>query len=848
MRLFKRRNKFMATFSSSNIFKTTMRQSAIIICFLLSASLTAQTTSIAVQSVTVKGILVSADNQEPLPYATISVSPEAAPANSIKKLASREDGSFSTTLSPGKYIFTFHFVGMNELAKPVVVTASQNPMDMGTISLSESAIELDELRVTAQRPLVKVEIDKLTYSAKDDPESSTSNVLDLLRKVPLVTVDGEDEIQLKGSSNFKIYLNGKPSNMISGNPSQVLKSMPANSVKDIEVITDPGAKYDAEGVDGIINIVTDKRADDGYSGSVGANADDFGGYGGNAYLATKYGKFGFTGNAGYYHHNRPESESSFVRNEYDPNPENTLTLNGTNKSDGGGLFLSGSMSFEPDTLNLFNLSASRFGGKFNSLNLQEALSDGARPYGYNTRSESVSQFGGMNLSADYQRSFRRKGEMLTVSYRFENNPNDSEYESSYEDVTGTFYYPDGYRIKSANDAGGSEHTGQVDYVNPLNGKHSVEAGLKYILRDNASRADHTYFDVTDNTWKPDPERKNDLDHTQNIFSGYAGYGYKAGKMGLKLGLRGEQTQQDIHFMSNDLDTIVHTNFFDLVPSVTISYQLGMTRTLRGGYNMRISRPGIWYLNPYINDVDPNNISYGNPRLDAEQQHNFNINYGSFSQKLNFNLTLNYAFAKNAVTAYSFVEDGVTHNTYDNIGRNQTVGTNLYVSWTPNQMIRTYLNGGVSYTDIRSTENSELKNSGFSGRAFGGLTFTFPGDFRVGANGGLFLNRIQLQTEQSPFYFYSFSLQKSFLNKKLDLALNMQNLFTKYRAFTSTTTGAGFTQKNEIMNPMRNFRLSVTYRFGELKASMKKVQRTITNEDLMQGESGQQQGTATPAGN
>jgi len=123
-------------------------------------------------------------------------------------------------------------------------------------------------------------------------------------------------------------------------------------------------------------------------------------------------------------------------------------------------------------------------------------------------------------------------------------------------------------------------------------------------------------------------------------------------------------------MSYDLDTIVHTNFFDLVPSVTLSYQLGMTQTLRGGYNMRISRPGIWYLNPYVNDIDPNNISYGNPRLDAEQQHNFNINYGTFTQKVNFNATLNYSFAKNAVTAYSFVQDGVTHNTYDNIGKNQ----------------------------------------------------------------------------------------------------------------------------------------------------------------------------------
>jgi len=176
-----------------------MKQSVLLfLLFLLAANVTAQTAGITVQSVTIKGKLVSADDQNPLPYATISISRETAPANSIKKLATREDGSFSTTLTPGKYIVTFHFVGMNDVIKPVEVTASQNPLDMGVISMTESAIQLDELSVTAQRPLVKVEIDKLTYSAKDDPEASTSNVLDMLRKVPLVTVDGEDEIQLKG--------------------------------------------------------------------------------------------------------------------------------------------------------------------------------------------------------------------------------------------------------------------------------------------------------------------------------------------------------------------------------------------------------------------------------------------------------------------------------------------------------------------------------------------------------------------------------------------------------------------------------------------------------------------------
>ena len=601
--------------------------------------------SMTAQNVTVKGKLVSADDKAGLPYVTISVARESNPANIVKRLATQENGTFSTALTPGKYIFIFHFVGMNGLKKLVEVSTSQNPLDLGEIAMDESSIELEEVSVTAQKPLVKVEIDKLTYSAKDDPESSTSNVLDLLRKVPLVTVDGEDEIQLKGSSNFKIYLNGKPSNMISGNPSQVLKSMPANSVKDIEVITDPGVKYDAEGVGGIINIVTDKRVDDGYSGSVGANGDTFGGYGGNAYLATRYGKFGFTGNSGYYYHKRPESESGFTREEF--SPQNLLTLNGKNKSDGGGLFLSGALSFEPDTLNLFNLSGSRYGGKFKSHSMQEALSSGARPYSYNTRSNSTVEYGGMSLSADYQRSFKRKGEMLTISYRFEDNPNDSEYDSEYENVTGVFYYTDGYKLRSVNNAGGKEHTGQLDYVNPLNGKHSIETGLKYIFRDNTSRADHTFFDTEEGVWKPDVSRKNDLDHTQNITSGYAGYGFKSGKTGVKLGFRGEYTQQEIHFMGSQLDTIVQTNFFDLVPSVTLSYQLGMTRTLRGGYNMRISRPGIWYLNPYVNDVDPNNISYGNPNLDAEKQHNFNINYGAFSQKLNFNVTLSYAFARNA---------------------------------------------------------------------------------------------------------------------------------------------------------------------------------------------------------
>ncbi len=805
-------------------------------CFIVLVTL-AQTT--------IKGKVIDITDKNPLPYATITVLNESDMKKPIKKFASDENGKFSTSLQSGKYVFKFHFVGMNENSQSVTVETNQEQIDLGEIVMSESSTQLSEISVVAQRPLVKVEIDKLTYSAKEDPESSTSNVLDLLRKVPLVTVDGDDNIQLKGSSSFKIYLNGKPSNMISSNPSQVLKSMPASSIKDVEVITDPGAKYDAEGVGGIINIITDKRVDEGYSGSIGANGDTFGGFGSNAYLSLKYGKFGFTGNGSYFYHNSPASKTAFTREDFAPNT-NMLTQNGTQTSNGGGLFYNASLSYEPDTLNLFNISVNQFGGKFRSILERNVVSAGARNYSYLLSNNSLNEYGSFSLETDYQRTFNKKGELLTVSYRFENDPNSSDSESEYSDVTGTdFYYPSDYRLKSINDAGGIEHTGQVDYTNPINSKHSIEAGLKYIFRNNSSVGNHTFFD---GQWHDDPSRKNDLDHEQSIISGYAGYGFKKGKFGLKLGARGENTNQKIHFMSAQNDTVVNSDFFDLVPSVALSYQLGMTQTLRGGYNLRISRPGIWFLNPYINESDPTNISYGNPSLEAVQTHNFNINYGSFSQKLNFNATFNYSFTKNDISQYIFVKEGVTHNTYENIGKNSMIGLSGYIGWTPTPTLRTNLNGSINYTMIESTKNADLKNSGFSGRAFGSVTYTLPMDLRLSVNGGVFSSGVQLQTTRSAFYFYSFSTMKSFFNKKLDVSISATSPFNKFRDFSSTTTGDGFIQKNIFRREVRNFRLSVTYRFGDLKTSMKRVQRSITNDDVMQGESGQQQSTGGDMGN
>lgn len=786
------------------------------------------------QDAVVKGQMLGEGANEFLPYATISVSRDADQKNSLKKFATDDKGFFSSTLLPGSYFLSFQYVGKKTLVKEVNIPAQEKEVDLGKIIVEESSTELDEVSVVAQTPLVKVEIDKLTYNLKDDPESATSNLLDMLRKVPLITVDADDNVQLKGGSNFKIYLNGKPSNMLASNPTQVLKSMPANSIKDIEVITDPGAKYDAEGVGGIINIITDKRVDDGYVGSVGAGVDSRGGYNGNGYITLKYGKFGFTGNVNHYKYVSPESESTFLRRDTSDGRETTLSQNGLSGSEGRGNNMSGMISYEMDSLNLFSLSLNGYQGKGTNTTNTNVNSIGRFAYDYNRISESTNEYGSIDFSADYQRSFKKKGELLTVSYRFGSSPNNSDGTTSTLNVAGVpILRAQDYFMRNHNDADGKEHTGQIDYVNPLTANHNIEAGFKYIYRDNSSFGNNVYLDTLTNEWEPDVSRKNDFQHDQFIASGYASYGFKKDKFGLKAGVRAEQTNQNINFLSQN-DSVVKTDFFDIVPSLALSYQMGMTQTLRLGYNMRIYRPGIWYLNPYIDNIDPLNISYGNPNLDAEKNHNVSLNYGSFSQKLNLNASLNYSVTSNSIQSFQFVEEGVNNSTYGNIGKSQSIGLNAYIRWAPVKELSVFINGNTDYMDIKSNKDETLKNSGFSYRAFSGVTYRFPYDLRLSVNGGYFGNRIMLQTKMDPFYFMSFGVSKSFLNKKLDVAIRGSNPFQKYMDHQSYTTGLNFNQESLFRRPARSISLNVTFRFGDLKSSIKKVQRGISNEDLKAG--------------
>ena len=790
----------------------------------------------------VSGQAVDSLTKEPVPFATVAVAFVQAPTHYVNAAACDDNGKFDLPLkAPGTYVMTIQSVGFIPLVKTFNLTESNRKIDFGKLYVREKSQEIGEVTISAQRPLVKVEIDKLIYNMEEDPEAKVSNTLEMLRKVPMVTVDGEDNVQLKGSSNFKIFLNGKPSNMLSGqNVSDVLKSMPANTIKNIEVITDPGAKYDAEGIGGIINIVTTRNVFQGYQGSVSARAGTFGSYGGSASLTAKAGKLGVTGNINYNDNRRPwgeiETESkNFIKPQY-----YREISSGRNRNSNVFMFGNLEVSYELDTLRLLSLGANLWNGNTNNISerMVEMFNENAGlEYSYKSNVDGKYEFGSTGLNLDYQRSTRKKGEYYTLSYRFNQSPNDNGNFSYTKDITGTpplNIFDQWYD----NHARTTEHTGQIDYTNPVTEKHSVEAGLKYILRQNISEVKH-YQLGGGGSWQEMPATdNNDFEHISHIYAGYAGYAFKSAKYGLRAGVRAEGTAQEVKY-SRDKSRNFGVDYYNLVPSLAASYQIKPTQQIRLGYNLRISRPSIWYLNPYVNNTDPYNISYGNPNLVPEKSNSFNLNYSFFSPKYTLNASASYTLVNNAIESYTFMRPEspeVKERTYDNIGRTQRTGLFVNAGWTPNRTFRFNFNGGLNYSDMKSAELN-ASNYGFTGNCFVNAQVTLLKDFRINANGMYMSGMVTLQGKQSGYLFTVLSASKDFLKKKMTISLSCNNPFSKSLNINATTLNDSFSEDMKIYIPMREGRISLSYRFGTMKEGIKKVQRSISNDDVKSGGEG-----------
>ena len=697
--------------------------------------------------------------------------------------------------------------------------------------------------IVAQRNLVVMDADKLTYRVSDDVDSKTSTVLDMLRKVPMVSVDGQDNITVNGSSSFQVYVDGKPNPMISGNPSMIFKMMPASFVKNIEVITNPGAKYDAEGVGGVLNITTNtaqtggQSVADGHYGNVTALGTSRG-YGGGLLYSTQKGKWAMSisGNANMNYNNGALSEIERIRKAETGDITTSMSSEADVKTP---IYLGNfNLSYEIDSLNLISIGAGYTNSTLNYKgSLETTIKSPFMEFGYEGLTYNRMSTNSITTNADYQHLWAGNPDRsLILSYQYTGSPAFSESEN-------TFSVPDGFMESLADrradgKTNSSSHTAQADFTTPLgNGKaHTLSTGLKFIGRHNLSDQMNYVFNGTE--YEFTPAGSVEYNFYNNIGAAYAEYAGSFGKFSLKAGARYEHTWQRVTYAEGQGENF-KLDYGNLVPSGSLQYNIGAQQNVGLTYNMRISRPGITYLNPYVDMTDPTAKTYGNPALEAETGHNISLVYNYFSAKWIVSATLRQNFTGNGISQYSFYDnENMLNSTYGNIIRTSNSGLNLFLTWIPGQKTRIMFNGGAGYTDIRSEALSQ-SNSGWDYNVLLGFQQTLPWDLRFSLNVIGIGSPVTLQGRTSGMALGTLGLTRSFLQDRLTLSLSGISHLTGGKGIRIDTVseGADFYNRTSTTIPLSMVSFNISFTFGKQdNVSVKTTRKTIGKDDQLNSQS------------
>jgi tonB-dependent receptor len=811
-----------------------------LIAALLSSSIFA--TAQVAGGYTIHGVVQDSLSQQKEPYATVRLfrKGEGKPL-----VVATTDASGKFTLhytKPGTYILQTAIIGKLPTKKELVLDADKM-VELGTILTQDAGQSLATAEVVAARPLVKSQIDRLVYSMSDDPDAQTNTMLEMLRKVPLVTVDGQDKITVNGKANFKVYVNGKPNKMMSDNPSVVLKSFPASVVKKVEVITDPGAKYDAEGTSGILNIVTATEATTtGYTVTPTLYWSNRG-WGGNFFGMAQIGKLTLSAHGGVNGENSlrntTESERELI---LDP-VNHLLKTKGESYNHGTSGFGGLDASYDISKHDLLSVSSSIYAGRQKGHGLSSTFLTGnaGTVYSYDNVNHRDSRYHGINTSVDYQHQFGKENQNLTVSYRFSSDLRNNKTLNVYDNLQSVPFALKDRRIDPDNKS--QEHTAQIDFTSPLGENHTLSVGAKYIYRLNRSdNEEYSRLAGIATDFLPDVAQSLLYRHRTDISAGYTEYIYRLKRFSLRSGLRFESSHIRVTY-PNGTRAAFSTRLNDWVPSLNLGYNLTDTQLLRLGYNLRIGRPDIYYLSPYVNHLSPEKISYGNPNLESETAHNFQLNYSLFSQKFSVNFSATYSTSYNGLTFYSFIKDGVEHSTSGNFLHSKQWSFDTYLNVNPWKSTAFTLNGNLKYSDLKSYRTSD-HNYGFSGNFFAMLRQDLPWKLKFGLGAGATWGDISLQGQGSEFKYYFLDLSRSFLEEdRLTVTLNGFNIFNPRQTLKNTTQTTMFrSSESYVIHGLSRISLGISWRFGKLRAVVKKTARSIENSDVKTGSSSQESGS------
>ena len=782
------------------------------------------------QTSTIKGMVVDSLTSQGEPYVTIRVYKERKSNKPLAMWVTNIDGTFAHTVNgQGNFFISFSSMGRKDIIRNVQLSATGGEIDLGKLLIQDNAKQLKGVEVVAQKPLVKMETDKMAYDVQADNDSKASTVLDMLRKVPMVIVDGQDNITVNGQSSFKVYVDGKPSVMFSSNPSQVFKAMPASMVKSIEVITNPGAKYDAEGVGGVLNIVMNassnsKMSKNGYNGNVSLTAAAIG-LRLSSFISGQQGKFSYSANI---MNNRGRVKGVETEMERIASDGSRMIYNQTGSTRMPFTMANVSLGYEIDSVSNVNATLGVTQFEMNNDGHPTTTFTGGSygtGFSYSNAMTMKNVNNSYNGSLDYQRFLNRnRTSSITLSYLFTTSPARSENRRIYDPVSALVTIPLADLYSEAKTRG-TEHTLQVDYITPLSKTQQLNTGVKYINRRSTS--DSRFYDIVGSVEQYDPAKSVNYKNLQSVLAEYAEYKVTLKNVSAKAGLRYEHTWESVDFVLG-AGSNFKKNYGNLVPSASVTYNLSPTKNIGVNYGMRITRPGITYLNPYVDRSNPTIIIYGNSDLEVEKTHNINLVYNTFSRKFMANFTLGTIFANNKIEEYSFMQSGILNRTYGNIVQSKSFNFNTFMNYSLSKNTRIMLNLNLEYADLKSAQLNQ-HNSGWMATAYLGLQQTLPWDLKWNVNLTGSTTRYTLQGYQTGNNMLISTLSKSLFNDKLSLSLLYLAPLTGKLKIDQYSKGHDFETTTRIRIPLQNLMFTVSWNFGNTKKTFQQRSSKITND-------------------
>ncbi|PSK93500.1 outer membrane beta-barrel family protein [Taibaiella chishuiensis] len=684
--------------------------------------------------------------------------------------------------------------------------------DTISIRLKSSARTLNQVEISARKKTVHYKSDRLVYDATADIGNKAGSAADVLRKVPMLTVGSDGDLRMRGNTNIKVLLNGAPSGIIAKNIKDALKMIPASSIRSVEVITSPSAKYEAEGAAGIINIIT-KKPVAGRNGSIdlgGGNLEQSV----NAMYSQSGEHFDFslntTANAA-----RQRQVSSLHRTTLlEGIPVGKLVQDNETTEKDRGLYANMGLTFRPDTSHKLSTELSYWYGDWPAQNaLYNDYTDRYSRSAYRQSGKQTNAVHYYELSLRYEQQFKRKKQALQMLGQGSYTAERSGYNTVQTDLSGAGLLQE----QSPNQGKTLEFNLQADYTQPLdkNGKSILETGLKIKTTDANSR-----YTVFNNQGAPGsdqlaevPSRANEMHYYSHILAGYLGLGWEPGaNWSFRPGIRLEQTLLGGDFKSTTPS--FRSRFTDWVPGILIAKKINDHHDLKLGYTERIRRPWIWDLNPYTNATDPRNLSSGNPQLQPERIRTleFGHNYAAESG-FNLNSSIYFSATGNAIESLTTTDSsGVSRTRPGNIASNKRLGGNVNTSldltrnWTANGGLELY------YAWFKS-EALRLGNRNVFYAFNLNTSYSLPAQYSIQVSGDYGNGFLTLQGRYTAAWSYRFSIQKEFADHKASLVLTVSNPFrtSMPQQYTAADPSFNSITYNHYYN--RSVHLSFSWKFG-----------------------------------